>query len=160
MKWAVDNRVGKGQIVYLIHVKLKQKPHKSANFSDDSLLINTDAQLRELFLPFRCFCARKEIKSQEVVLEDTYVVKRVVGFAARSILEVLVIGAPPKGSLLKYMHSFVKITSLLSIEIQNKRCVSGNFKHQLIFRNPKLEKEDQKEDRGFVRLLTLTAPGI
>ncbi|CAH1451083.1 unnamed protein product [Lactuca virosa] len=101
LKWAVDNLVGKGQIVYLVHVKLKQKPNKSTDFSDDSFLINTDAQLRELFLPFRCFCTRKEIKSQEVVLEDTDVVKGLVDFATHSIVEVLVIGAPSKGGILK-----------------------------------------------------------
>ncbi|KAI3501741.1 hypothetical protein L1887_29729 [Cichorium endivia] len=102
LKWAVDNIVGKGQIVYLVHVKLKQKPNKSStDFSNDSVLINSDAQLRELFLPFRCFCTRKEIKSQEVVLEDIDVVKGLVDFAARSIVEVLVVGAPPKGGILK-----------------------------------------------------------
>ncbi|KAI3698448.1 hypothetical protein L2E82_41999 [Cichorium intybus] len=101
LKWAVDNIVGKGQIVYLVHVKLKQKPNKNTDFSNDSILINSDAQLRELFLPFRCFCTRKEIKSQEVVLEDTDVVKGLVDFATRSIVEVLVVGAPSKGGILK-----------------------------------------------------------
>lgn len=65
------------------------------------MLIDTDAQLRELFLPFRCFCTRKEIQSQEVLLEDTDVVKGLVEFVTRSIVEVLIIGTPSKGGLLK-----------------------------------------------------------
>ncbi|KVH95617.1 hypothetical protein Ccrd_002339 [Cynara cardunculus var. scolymus] len=114
LKWTADNLLGKGQIVYLLHVKIKhsvpfsssvsfaQKPNKMSDLHpDDSLMIDADSQLRELFLPFRCFCTRKEIKSHEVVLEDTDVVKALVEFVTRSIIEVLVIGAPAKGGLLK-----------------------------------------------------------
>ncbi|KAJ9549863.1 hypothetical protein OSB04_022406 [Centaurea solstitialis] len=138
LKWTVDNLVCRGQIVYLLHVKIKhsvpfssaQKPTKITDFNpEDSLIIDGDSQLKELFLPFRCFCSRKEvsllprrlfrpndttlhfknsnfffvkqIKSHEVALEDTDVVKALVEFVTRSIVEVLVIGAPAKGGLLK-----------------------------------------------------------
>ncbi|KAI3728256.1 hypothetical protein L6452_16889 [Arctium lappa] len=80
----------------------KEQPSKITDlYSEDSLMIEADSQLRELFLPFRCFCTRKEIKSHEVVLEDTDVVKALIEFVTRSIVEVLVIGAPAKGGLLK-----------------------------------------------------------
>ncbi|XP_076936891.1 U-box domain-containing protein 51-like [Bidens hawaiensis] len=107
LKWTVDNLVRKGQTVYLIHVRIKQsfsfsqKPTRSSDFSEDSFFIDTDAQLRELFLPFRCFCTRKEIRSQDMLLEDTDVVKGLVDFVTRSIVEVLIIGTPSKGGLLK-----------------------------------------------------------
>nr|GEV07807.1 U-box domain-containing protein 52 isoform X1 [Tanacetum cinerariifolium] len=107
LKWTVDNLLRKGQIVYLLHVRVKQsfsfgqKPNRISDFNEDSFMIDTDAHLRELFLPFRCFCTRKEIKSEEVVLEDTDVVKGLIEFIKRSVVEVLIIGTPSKGGLLK-----------------------------------------------------------
>ncbi|XP_076890505.1 U-box domain-containing protein 35-like [Bidens hawaiensis] len=119
LKWTVDNLVRKGQTVYLIHVRIKQsfslsqiicnssgfkccaEPTRSSDFIEDSFLIDSDAQLRELFLPFRCFCTRKDIRSRDVLLEDTDVVKGLVDFVTRSIVEVLIIGTPSKGGLLK-----------------------------------------------------------
>ncbi|XP_076882302.1 U-box domain-containing protein 35-like [Bidens hawaiensis] len=74
---------------------------ESSDFIEDSFMIDTDAQLRELYLPFRCFCTRKEIRSRDVLLEDTDVVKGLVDFVTRSIVEVLIIGTPSKGGLLK-----------------------------------------------------------
>ena len=46
LKWAVDNLLGKGKSVNLVHVKLK------ANEST-----------KEVFLPFRCFCTRKNVRT-------------------------------------------------------------------------------------------------
>ncbi|PWA38535.1 hypothetical protein CTI12_AA576490 [Artemisia annua] len=107
LKWAIENLLRKGQIVYLLHVKVKQsfsfgqKSNRISDFNEDSFTIDTEAHLRELFLPFRCFCTRKEIKSEEVVLEDTDVVKGLVEFITRSVVEVLIIGTPSKGGFLK-----------------------------------------------------------
>ncbi|KAI3694222.1 hypothetical protein L1987_77184 [Smallanthus sonchifolius] len=121
LKWTVDNLVRKGQILYLLHVKIKpsfsfsQKPSRDSDFSEDSFLIDADAQLRELFLPFRCFCTRKEIQSQDVLLEDTDVVKGLIEFVTRSIVEVLIIGTPSKGGLLKRFKRDVPGTILKTV---------------------------------------------
>lgn len=56
------------------------------------------------------FCFTKQIQSQEVLLEDTDVVKGLVEFVTRSIVEVLIIGTPSRGGLLKYVRS-LNITS-------------------------------------------------
>ncbi|GJW58353.1 mutator type transposase [Tanacetum coccineum] len=59
LKWTVDDLLRKGQIVYLLHVRVKQsfsfgqKPNRISDFNEDSFMIDTDAHLRELFLPFR-----------------------------------------------------------------------------------------------------------
>lgn len=54
----------------------------------------------------------KQILSQEVLLEDTDVVKGLVEFVTRSIVEVLIIGTPSRGGLLKYVRS-LNITSIV-----------------------------------------------
>lgn len=157
--------------------KLRAEPNRISDFNEDSFMIDTEAHLRELFLPFRCFCTRKEvslpkpvfqhtsqpnvslhfknlnfrsikqIKSEEVVLEDTDVVKGLVEFITRSVVEVLIIGTPSKGGFLKYVRSFLKLASFIFLyknfllhlrleliqklsiivqEIQNKR-YTGNY---------------------------------
>ncbi|RRT50889.1 hypothetical protein B296_00017529 [Ensete ventricosum] len=54
-KWALDNVVTKGQTLTLVHVNTKP----SSGYEDDTAAAaNT---IREIFVPFRCFCTRKNV---------------------------------------------------------------------------------------------------
>ncbi|CAN6821008.1 unnamed protein product [Brassica oleracea] len=94
LKWAVDNLVTSGESLTLVHVKLKQalvinaNPNKS---SDD---------VKELFLPFRCFCNRKDIRCEDAVLEDVDAAKGIIGYVKENAIDILVLGAS-KMTLLK-----------------------------------------------------------
>uniref|UniRef100_A0A5B6Z2J0 RING-type E3 ubiquitin transferase n=1 Tax=Davidia involucrata TaxID=16924 RepID=A0A5B6Z2J0_DAVIN len=117
LKWAVDNLLMKGQTVVMVHVKVKPSPSHSSpslatplprvnqvfdvNDENGQVLAESDPQTKELFLPFRCFCTRKDIQSQDVVLEDTDVVKALTEYVSRSAIEILVLGAASKGGLLR-----------------------------------------------------------
>ncbi|KAK1369992.1 U-box domain-containing protein 52-like [Heracleum sosnowskyi] len=107
MKWAVDSILNKGQTVLLLHVKLKPQessaslfPPRSNQISDEIGDANPQAT-KELFLPFRCFCTRKDIHCQYVVIEDTDIAKAIVNYVAESAIEVLVLGAGSKGGLFR-----------------------------------------------------------
>ncbi|CAK9169092.1 unnamed protein product [Ilex paraguariensis] len=78
-----------------------------SNVSEEvgSISGDSDFQTKELFLPFRCFCTRKDIQCQEVVVEDTDVVKAIIECVKHSAIEVLVLGAASKGGLLRYVSS-------------------------------------------------------
>ncbi|KAL0324038.1 UNVERIFIED_CONTAM: U-box domain-containing protein 52 [Sesamum calycinum] len=113
LKWAIENLLGKGQTVILIHVKLRQSmtgltPSPSmpgswpSNNSDISDEIGEDAQLKELFLPFRVFCTRKDIQCYDVVLDDTDVARALIEFIKQSAIDMLVIGATAKGSIFRF----------------------------------------------------------
>ncbi|KAM7490644.1 hypothetical protein LguiA_033565 [Lonicera macranthoides] len=117
LKWAIDNLLSKGQTVVLLHVKVKQSGSFSSpnfvtprpqigDFGDENGPIGgsptTDLQTRELFLPFRCFCTRKDIQCQDVVVEDTDIVRAIIQFVTESAIEVLVLGAAPKGGFLRF----------------------------------------------------------
>ncbi|KAI3468440.1 hypothetical protein Pfo_025103 [Paulownia fortunei] len=110
LKWAVDNLLTKGQTVILVHVKLKQSVTGLStspslpgiwpnHISDASEEIGDDAQLKELFLPFRVFCTRKDLQCYDVVLDDTDVTKAIIEFVKQSAIDVLVLGATVKGNI-------------------------------------------------------------
>ncbi|URE00277.1 U-box domain-containing protein [Musa troglodytarum] len=88
LKWAVDNLLARGQTLTLIH----------ANLDDDGGFKEpTDHQSKELFLPFRCFCTRKDVRCKDVLLEDVDAAKAIIEFVSHAAIEKLVIGASSKG---------------------------------------------------------------
>ncbi|KAL3650980.1 hypothetical protein CASFOL_007383 [Castilleja foliolosa] len=112
-KWAVDNLLSRGQTVILVHVKLKQSysglssspslTNPWPNNAPDTYEENgDDAQLKDLFIPFRVFCTRKDIQCFDVVLDDTDVAKGIVEFVKQSAIDVLVLGATVKGSIFRF----------------------------------------------------------
>ncbi|CAL1352930.1 unnamed protein product [Linum trigynum] len=112
LKWAIDNVLQRGQTVILIHVKVKQQPQSSsaprmnqvidANGESSLVCRNPDSQTRELFLPFRCFCTRKDIQCQDIVLEDSDVAKALIEYSNQMAIETLVLGAGSKGGLFRF----------------------------------------------------------
>ncbi|KAL9442715.1 hypothetical protein AB3S75_016151 [Citrus x aurantiifolia] len=107
IKWAIDNILTKGQTLVLIHVKLRSaslspspslispRMNQICDVSGDGSLVckDPDPQTREIFLPFRCFCTRKDIQCKDVVLEDTDVAKALIEYVSQTAIETLVVGA-------------------------------------------------------------------
>ncbi|CAF2128905.1 unnamed protein product [Brassica napus] len=94
LKWAVDNLVTSGESLTLVHVKLKQALVINANPSKSS------SDVKELFLPFRCFCNRKDIRCEDAVLEDVDAAKGIIDYVKENAIDILVLGAS-KMTLLK-----------------------------------------------------------
>ncbi|XP_073033487.1 U-box domain-containing protein 35-like isoform X1 [Primulina eburnea] len=99
LKWAADHFLGKGKSVILLHVKQKSPSvgsHSSFSDNDDvskGSKVPFDNQTKELFLPFRCFCNRKDIKVSEVLLEDTDISRALCDYVRNNLIENLVLGA-------------------------------------------------------------------
>ncbi|KAH7849685.1 hypothetical protein Vadar_021503 [Vaccinium darrowii] len=60
-----------------------------------------DNQAKELFLPFRAFCTRKNIKCKEIILEDPDVSKVICDFVKANLIEALVVGACSRNGFVK-----------------------------------------------------------
>ncbi|CAL9078586.1 unnamed protein product [Musa textilis] len=100
LKWAVDNLVTRGQTLALIHVKITS--HPTTNQHDAGCYREpTDHHSKELFLPFRCFCTRKDVRCKDVLLEDLDVAKAIIEFVGHGAIEKLVVGASSKGGLVR-----------------------------------------------------------
>ncbi|CAH8387464.1 unnamed protein product [Eruca vesicaria subsp. sativa] len=115
LKWAVENLLQKGQTILLVHVKPRASsastnPSTNSNSSKTSqtngdsqvVTVEPDGSYKQLFLPFRCLCSRKEIQCKDVLLEDSDVGKALVEYANQVIIEVLVVGASSKGGFLRF----------------------------------------------------------
>ncbi|KAG0481875.1 hypothetical protein HPP92_009959 [Vanilla planifolia] len=106
LKWAVDNLIAKGQILTLVHVNTQapasQHYDPSMGYKDA-----VEPQMKELFLPFRCFCTRKDINCKDVVVEDTDVAKGIVEFVSQAAIEKLVVGAPSRSGFMRFRSSDV-----------------------------------------------------
>lgn len=70
--------------------------------SDGGDEIGDDPQLKELFLPLRVLCTRKDIQRHEVVLDDADVTKALIDFARQNAIDMLVVGATNKGSIFRF----------------------------------------------------------
>ncbi|XP_031129802.1 U-box domain-containing protein 52-like [Ipomoea triloba] len=117
LRWAVDSLLTKGQSVILMHVKIRTSSNFSHSASlyfstprlsqpaDDSGLMNgdeSDPETREIFLPFRVFCMRKDVQCYEVSLEHSDPSKAIVEYVNRTAIEVVILGAATKGGLLRF----------------------------------------------------------
>ncbi|CAH8274733.1 unnamed protein product [Arabidopsis lyrata] len=115
LKWAVDNLLQKGQTVVLVHVKprasslstnpsINSNSSKMSQINNDSSLVCGDPEgsYKQLFLPFRCLCSRKDIQCKDVLLEESDVAKALVEYANQVVIEVLVVGSSSKGGFLRF----------------------------------------------------------
>lgn len=112
LKWAIDHILNRGQSVILIHVKLKSPSFGSvhtprsqiSDASGECALVcrDPDPQTKDLFLPFRCFCTRKDIQCKDVVLEDTEISKALVEYVTQTAIETLIVGASNKSGFLRF----------------------------------------------------------
>ncbi|XP_016647171.1 PREDICTED: U-box domain-containing protein 35 [Prunus mume] len=112
IKWTVENILTRGQALTLLHVK-----HRTAVSSQTRGMVpisevteeaakahksQLEAQANELFLPFRCFCAKKDLKCNEVIIEDTNTAKALVNYVINNSIDILVLGAPARQGLLRF----------------------------------------------------------
>ncbi|KAI8565901.1 hypothetical protein RHMOL_Rhmol03G0297000 [Rhododendron molle] len=112
LKWAVENLLSRGQSVSLIHVK--QKPSSIPTPSGNHVALSdvnhgvakvyknqVENEAKELFLPFRAFCTRKEIKCNEVIMEDIDIARAICDYVKLNLVQTLVVAAPTKNSFVK-----------------------------------------------------------
>ncbi|CAJ1973825.1 unnamed protein product [Sphenostylis stenocarpa] len=113
LKWAVDNLLVRSSTVILIHVKLVAPilspspslfaPRISAFLGDDGAMggKETESQNKNIFLPYRVFCTRKDIQCKDVLLEDSDISRAIIEYVSQTGIEHLVLGSSTKTSLLK-----------------------------------------------------------
>ncbi|XP_020578788.1 U-box domain-containing protein 35-like isoform X2 [Phalaenopsis equestris] len=104
LKWAIDNLIAKGQTLILLHVNTHGSGSQQHAPTRDYKGAE-EPHMKELFLPFRCFCTRKDINCKDVVIEDHDVAKAIVEFVSQAAIEKLVVGAPSHHGLMRFRGS-------------------------------------------------------
>ncbi|XP_078175366.1 U-box domain-containing protein 52-like [Carex rostrata] len=89
LKWALDNVVtSKGESITLVHVNT----HKAASTPSED-----GSSVRDIFVPFRIFCKRKDVSCNDIIIEETDIAKAIVEFISQAAIEKIVLGAPSRG---------------------------------------------------------------
>ncbi|KAL0903339.1 hypothetical protein M5K25_027711 [Dendrobium thyrsiflorum] len=104
LKWTIDNLITKGQTITLVHVNTHESGSQQFDPSN-GYKGAVEPHMKELFLPFRCFCTRKDINCKDVVVEDHDVAKAIVEFVSYAAIEKLVLGAPSRNGLMRFRGS-------------------------------------------------------
>ncbi|XP_074577546.1 U-box domain-containing protein 51-like [Curcuma longa] len=104
VKWAADHLLQSQDCVVLLHVKTKTHDTTAEIISEMPTQKGED-DMSQLFLPLRGFCARKDIKVMEVVLEDIDICKAIVNYINVCSIQNIVLGASTRSSLIKKFRS-------------------------------------------------------
>ncbi|KAL9235562.1 hypothetical protein vseg_010310 [Gypsophila vaccaria] len=105
LRWAIDNLIPQGRAIALIHVIIDPSytvPTSPRTSINDQMV---DKQTRELFLTFRCFCTRKDIRCLDITLRDTDVARALSDYASNAAIENLVLGASRGGIIRKFKQT-------------------------------------------------------
>ncbi|KAH8481442.1 hypothetical protein H0E87_029062 [Populus deltoides] len=95
--WAADNLVTRDLVLKLVHVKDRQ--NAVSNDHDAPEEQQTDSQKMDFFLPFRCFCRRRRVRCETVLLEDSDVARALIGYVYRSGVDTLLLGGGSRNGL-------------------------------------------------------------
>ncbi|KAL8113509.1 hypothetical protein AgCh_020729 [Apium graveolens] len=103
-RWAINNLFTHktNPSLFLIHVRSKQ--HRITDMDstapdEQSDLI--DADMSQLFKPFRAYCARKEVQANEIVLDHDDISKALLNYIDDNIITHFVLGASTRSTLQK-----------------------------------------------------------
>ncbi|KAK3011037.1 hypothetical protein RJ639_012658 [Escallonia herrerae] len=91
VRWAIDNLLGNPPRIVLIHVRSRALHHRrpSAEASGEP----NDADMQQLFSPYRGYCARKGIILKDVVLNDIDIPKALLDYVNENVISNFVLGA-------------------------------------------------------------------
>ncbi|KAG6585411.1 U-box domain-containing protein 35, partial [Cucurbita argyrosperma subsp. sororia] len=123
LKWATENLLQKSQTAILIHVKLRSSSHSGSSYASSDLMSNNgsgnvlvsneiDPSTRDLFLPFRCFCTRKDIFCKDIVIEDVDVAKALIEYVTQAGIDTLIVGTTTKSGFLRFKTTDIPGTIL------------------------------------------------
>ncbi|ONI16265.1 hypothetical protein PRUPE_3G088300 [Prunus persica] len=108
IKWIAEHLLTRpGQSLTLVHVKQPTAAPALPNISKSGELprevakmikYQVDAEAKDLFLPFRCFCTKKAIHWNEVILENADISKALINYVTANSIEILVLGAPSRNA--------------------------------------------------------------
>ncbi|KAG8058473.1 hypothetical protein GUJ93_ZPchr0002g23949 [Zizania palustris] len=95
-KWAVDRLLVRGSTLQLVHVRALQNAEAGRGGKDDG-----DAEMAQLFISYRGYCARKGMQLKEVILDGNDVSKAIVEYATNHGITDIVVGASTRNTFIR-----------------------------------------------------------
>ncbi|KAJ4909081.1 Protein kinase protein with adenine nucleotide alpha hydrolases-like domain [Raphanus sativus] len=100
LKWTIENLASRGQTIFLIHVLSKSHSSSSSEATPQQKK-QSEKLAKDLFVSFQCYCSRKEINCQDILLEDVDKVRAITEYVSSSAIENLVIGAASRSGFMR-----------------------------------------------------------
>ncbi|KAJ6296461.1 hypothetical protein OIU78_024337 [Salix suchowensis] len=128
--WAANNLVTRDLVLKLVHVKDRQ--NAVSNDHDAPEEQQTDSQTMDFFLPFRCFCRRRQVRCETVLLEDSDVARALIGYVYQYGVDTLLLGGGSKNGLTRLFKTadipgtvLKRAPSFCTVYVVSKGKVSG-----------------------------------
>ncbi|KAJ7973682.1 U-box domain-containing protein 35 [Quillaja saponaria] len=101
LKWAVENFLPRDRTIKLVHVNQRiASSHPNPGNGHTSIQQHQDApHIKEVMLPFRCFCIRRQVQFEIVVLHDPDVAKALIEYVSLNGVDTLLLGASSRNSI-------------------------------------------------------------
>ncbi|XP_039831987.1 U-box domain-containing protein 52-like isoform X2 [Panicum virgatum] len=88
-KWAVDKLLSRGSTLTLVHVRAEGGKDEG------------DAEITQLFISYRGYCARKGMHLKEVILDNSDISKAIIEYATSNAITDIVVGASTKNTFIR-----------------------------------------------------------
>ncbi|KAF8691529.1 hypothetical protein HU200_040676 [Digitaria exilis] len=88
-KWAVDKLLTRGSTLQLVHVRTEAGKDEG------------DAEITQLFISYRGYCARKGMHLKEVLLDGNDISKAIIEYATSNAITDIVVGASTKNTFIR-----------------------------------------------------------
>ncbi|KAL7114029.1 hypothetical protein ACP275_04G095800 [Erythranthe tilingii] len=95
VRWAIDNLRFRDKKIILVHVCTQQNLHPQ----DGEARGPTQAEMQQMFLPYRGFCARKGIRTEEVILHDLDIAHALSEYISANSIKTIVLGASSRSAI-------------------------------------------------------------
>ncbi|KAK3156360.1 hypothetical protein QOZ80_2AG0106300 [Eleusine coracana subsp. coracana] len=95
-KWAVDRLLTRGSTLQLVHVRAQQNNQNGEAGKDEG-----DAEMQQLFISYRGYCARKGMHLKEVILDGSDISKAITDYATSNAIIDIVVGASTRNTFIR-----------------------------------------------------------
>ncbi|XP_051194458.1 U-box domain-containing protein 52 [Lolium perenne] len=96
-KWAVDRLLARGSTLQLVHVRTNQ----STQNVEAGRGVDMDAEMSQMFISYRGYCARKGMHLNEVILDGTDISKAIIDYATGNAITDIVVGASTRNTFIR-----------------------------------------------------------
>ncbi|KAK7247595.1 hypothetical protein RIF29_42481 [Crotalaria pallida] len=132
LKWAVDNLCPRDTPIKLVHVA---SPTPNQGNNDIMPQQEPEAPASELLLPYRCFCIRRQVPIEIVILHDHDVARALIDYVSQGGISTLILGTSSRNSfsrifrnseiasnVLKWASEFCKVYIINKGKVNAVRC--------------------------------------
>ncbi|KAL5222456.1 hypothetical protein ABZP36_027169 [Zizania latifolia] len=101
VKWAVDHLLSGASHIILLHVAVNHPVANHGFAMAEATQGALEAEMREIFVPYRVFCSRNGVLVSEVILEEADVSKAIIEFITANKIQSIALGASNRNAFTK-----------------------------------------------------------